>query len=58
MSSRTSAGEEEKSEQEPLKLWGHIENGVIVNAESPVITSQCLRSAGFRRAYRGGLRHL
>ena len=36
-------GEEEKSEQEPLKLWGHIENGVIVNAESPVITSQCLR---------------
>ncbi len=36
-------GEEEKSEQEPLKLWGHIENGVIVNADSPVITSQCLR---------------
>ena len=27
-------GEEEKSEQEPLKLWGHIENGVIVNADS------------------------
>ena len=36
-------GEEEKSEQEPLKLWGHVENGVIVNAESPIITSQCLR---------------
>ncbi len=36
-------GEEEKSEQEPLKLWGHVENGVIVNADSPVITSQCLR---------------
>ena len=36
-------GEEEKSEQEPLKLWGHVENGVIVNAESPIITTQCLR---------------
>ncbi|MTQ97289.1 aspartate-semialdehyde dehydrogenase [Pseudoflavonifractor sp. BIOML-A6] len=36
-------GEEEKSEQEPLKVWGHIENGVIVKAESPAITSQCLR---------------
>lgn len=37
------AGEEEKSEQEPLKVWGHIENGAIVNAASPSITSQCLR---------------
>ncbi|MBQ4472755.1 MAG: aspartate-semialdehyde dehydrogenase [Lachnospiraceae bacterium] len=37
------AGEEEKSEQEPLKIWGHIENGQIVKAESPVITCQCLR---------------
>ena len=37
------AGEEEKSEQEPLKLWGHIENGVIVNAQEPSITAQCLR---------------
>lgn len=36
-------GEEEKSEQEPLKIWGHIENGQIVNASSPSITSQCLR---------------
>lgn len=36
-------GEEEKSEQEPLKVWGHIENGVIVKADSPSITAQCLR---------------
>lgn len=36
-------GEEEKSEQEPLKIWGHVEDGVIVNACSPSITSQCLR---------------
>ena len=36
-------GEEEKSEQEPMKLWGHVENGVIVNAVKPNITAQCLR---------------
>lgn len=36
-------GEEEKSEQEPLKVWGKVENGVIVNADSPAITAQCLR---------------
>lgn len=36
-------GEEEKSEQEPLRLWGKIENGQIVKATSPVITCQCLR---------------
>ncbi len=36
-------GEEEKSEQEPLKLWGRVENGVIVNADTPSITAQCLR---------------
>lgn len=36
-------GEEEKSEKEPMKIWGHVENGVIVNATSPSITSQCLR---------------
>lgn len=36
-------GEEEKSEQEPMKVWGHVENGVIVNAEKPAITAQCLR---------------
>ena len=36
-------GEEEKSEQEPLRLWGRVEDGVIVKAESPVITCQCIR---------------
>lgn len=36
-------GEEEKSEQEPLKIWGHVENGEIVPADSPAITAQCLR---------------
>ena len=36
-------GEEEKSEREPLKLWGQVEDGVIVDATSPSITAQCLR---------------
>lgn len=36
-------GEEEKSEQEPLKIWGHIEGGEIVKAAEPVITTQCIR---------------
>ena len=36
-------GEEEKSEKEPLRIFGHIENGVIVPADSIVITSQCIR---------------
>lgn len=36
-------GEEEKSEKEPLRIWGRVENGVIVPAESPVITCQCIR---------------
>ena len=36
-------GEEEKSEQEPLRLWGKVEGGVIVKAQEPVITCQCLR---------------
>ena len=36
-------GEEGKSENEPLKVWGHVENGLIVNAVSPSITTQCLR---------------
>ena len=36
-------GEEEKSEKEPLKIWGTIKNDEIVNADSPVITAQCLR---------------
>ena len=38
-------GEEEKSEREPLKLWGHVENGKIVKAEGPAITAQCFRVA-------------
>ncbi len=36
-------GEEEKSEQEPLRIWGNVENGVIVKAASPLITTQCIR---------------
>ena len=36
-------GEEEKSEQEPLKLWGKIVDGKIVKAELPVISTQCVR---------------
>ncbi len=36
-------GEEEKSEQEPLKVWGSIQNGEIVKAAAPSITTQCLR---------------
>ena len=36
-------GEEEKSEQEPLRLWGRIEGGQIVKASEPVITCQCIR---------------
>ena len=38
-------GEEEKSEQEPLKLWGQVEDGKIVKAEGPAITAQCFRVA-------------
>lgn len=38
-------GEEEKSEIEPLKIWGHIEGDKIVDASSPEITTQCLRVA-------------
>lgn len=38
-------GEEEKSEQEPLKLWGTVEGGRIVKASAPSITAQCLRVA-------------
>ena len=37
------SGEEEKSEQEPLRVWGRVENGAIVKASSPVITTQCIR---------------
>lgn len=36
-------GEEEKSEQEPLRIWGKIEDGVIVKAQEPKITCQCVR---------------
>lgn len=36
-------GEEEKSEKEPLRIWGEIKDGVIVPATSPVITCQCIR---------------
>ena len=36
-------GEEEKSEREPLKIWGKIEGGKIVPAASPLITTQCIR---------------
>lgn len=36
-------GEEEKSEQEPLRLWGEIKDGVIEKAAEPVITCQCIR---------------
>ncbi|MBQ7260215.1 MAG: aspartate-semialdehyde dehydrogenase family protein, partial [Lachnospiraceae bacterium] len=36
-------GEEEKSEQEPLRIFGKVENGQIVKAQSPIITTQCIR---------------
>lgn len=36
-------GEEEKSEQEPLKIWGKIEDGAIIPATSPAFTAQCIR---------------
>ena len=36
-------GEEEKSEQEPLKIWGKVEDGKIVNAAEPHFTAQCIR---------------
>jgi len=36
-------GEEEKSEQEPLRIWGSVENGEIVKASAPHITTQCIR---------------
>jgi aspartate-semialdehyde dehydrogenase len=36
-------GEEEKSEREPLKIWGRVEDGRIVPASLPVITAQCIR---------------
>ncbi|GMK44417.1 aspartate-semialdehyde dehydrogenase [Paenibacillus glycanilyticus] len=36
-------GEEEKSEQEPLRIWGSVENGEVVKASAPLITTQCIR---------------
>ncbi len=36
-------GEEEKSEKEPMKIWGEVQNGEIVSATGPAITAQCLR---------------
>ena len=36
-------GEEEKSEKEPLRVWGTVENGQVVPACEPIITTQCLR---------------
>ena len=36
-------GEEEKSEQEPLKIWGELHNGEIMPAASPIISAQCVR---------------
>lgn len=36
-------GEEEKSEQEPLRIWGKVEDGVIEKADAPLITTQCIR---------------
>ena len=38
-------GEEEKSEKEPMKLWGKVEDGKLVLAEGPSITAQCFRVA-------------
>lgn len=36
-------GEEEKSELEPLKIWGDVKDGIIVPAAGPSITTQCIR---------------
>jgi aspartate-semialdehyde dehydrogenase len=36
-------GEEEKSEKEPLKIWGEVQGDEIVSAKGPAITAQCLR---------------
>ena len=37
------SGEEEKSEKEPMKIWGRISSDIIVPAETPAVTAQCLR---------------
>ena len=38
-------GEEEKSEKEPMKLWGAVEDGKMALAQGPAITAQCFRVA-------------
>ena len=38
-------GEEEKSEREPMKLWGSVEDGKLTLAQGPSITAQCFRVA-------------
>ncbi|MDO5378918.1 MAG: aspartate-semialdehyde dehydrogenase [Clostridia bacterium] len=38
-------GEEEKSEKEPLKIWGRVEGGVIVPAKAPIVSAHCIRVA-------------
>ena len=37
------SGEEEKSEKEPLKIWGEVHGGIITTAKEPLITTQCIR---------------
>ena len=37
------SGEEEKSQQEPMKLWGSMKEGILIPADTPAITAQCLR---------------
>lgn len=37
------SGEEEKSEKEPMKIWGNIKDGTIVSATSPKISATCIR---------------
>ena len=37
------SGEEEKSEKEPLRIWGKLDDGRIIDAEKPIITTQCIR---------------
>ena len=36
-------GEEQKTEKEPLKIWGEVADGNIATANAPLITAQCIR---------------
>lgn len=36
-------GEEEKSEKEPMKIWGQLKDGTIVSAKQPKISATCIR---------------